>query len=110
MKKLLLVAMLVATPAAAETWGTAKCVTQLGEKIDYIVHDGKGFVSYNGSAPEPMYSEKKDNFGIITHIGSKGNMTLAVDLNTGRGYYIVKYDDGKGSQSNVACKLGSVEK
>jgi hypothetical protein len=110
MRSLVIVATLFATPAAAEVWATGKCITQLGEKIDYILHDGKGFISYNGGTPEPMFSEKKNNMGIITHIGSKGNMTLAVELNTGRGYYIVKYDNGSGSESNVSCKLGAVTK
>jgi len=110
MKSLLIVAVLIATPASAEVWATGNCVTQFGEKIDYILHDGKGFISYNGSAPEPMFSEKKNNMGIITHIGSKGNMTMAIDLNNGRGYYIVKYDNGNGSESNVSCKLGAINK
>jgi hypothetical protein len=110
MRKFLLLASFIATPASAEVWATGKCVTQLGEKIDYLLHDGKGFISYNGGTPEPMFSEKKDNLGIITHIGAKGNMTLAIDLKNGRGYYIVKYDDGSGSESNVSCKLGAINK
>lgn len=110
MKKLIVLAALFATPAQAEVWATGKCLTQLGEKIDYLLHDGKGFISYNGGSPEPMFSEKKDNMGIITHIGNKGNMTMAIDLNTGRGYYIVKYDNGTGSESNVTCKLGVINK
>lgn len=110
MKKLMILAMLFATPAAAEQWATGKCTTQLGEKIDYVLHDGKGFISYNNGEPAPMFSERKGNFGIITHIGAQGNMTLAVDLTTGRGYYIVKYDNGTSSESNVSCKLGNVNK
>jgi hypothetical protein len=57
-----------------------------------------------------MFSEKKDNMGIITHIGNKGNMTLAVNLNNGRGYYITSYDNGTRTESNVACKLGTIGK
>lgn len=110
MKTLVMLATLAATPVAAEVWATGKCTTQLGETIDYLLHDGKGFISYNGSAPEPMFSSRKDNMGIITHIGDKGNMTMAIDLNTGRGYYIVKYDNGTGSESNITCKLGSINK
>jgi hypothetical protein len=110
MKRLMIVATLIATPASAEVWATGKCTTQYGEKIEYMLHDGKGFISYNGSEPEPMFSEKKDKMGIITHIGSHGNMTMAIDLNTGRGYYVVKFDNGNGSESNVSCKLGAVNK
>jgi len=110
MKKLLILATLLATPAHAEQWATGRCVTQLGDKIDYIIHDGKGFISYNGSKPDPMFSEKKDNMGIITHIGNKGNMTLAVNLINGRGYYITSYDNGTKNESNVACKLGTIDK
>ena len=111
MKRLLVLAALVASPAtAAEVWATGKCTTQHGETIDYMLHDGKGFISYNGSNPEAMFSKKQKNMGIITHIGSKSNMTLAIDLDTGRGYYIVKFDNGGGSESNVSCKLGVVNK
>lgn len=110
MKKLIVLATLFATPAQAEVWATGKCITQLGDKIDYLLHDGKGFISYNGSDPSPMFSEKKNNMGIITHIGNKGNMTMAIDLTNGRGYYITSYDDGSKMESNVACKLGAINK
>jgi hypothetical protein len=50
------------------------------------------------------------NIGVITHIGSAGNMVLAVDLNTGRGYIITKFDDGRSVEKNVACRLGSVNR
>ncbi len=110
MKRLVVLAALFATPAQAEVWATGKCITQLGDKVDYILHDGKGFISYNGSAPEPMFSEKKDNMGIITHIGNKGNMTMAIDLNNGRGYYITSFDNGTKTESNISCKLGAINK
>jgi len=110
MRLLSILMVAIATPASAEVWATGNCVTQLGDKIDYIIHDGKGFISYNDSQPEPMFSEKKDNMGIITHIGNKGNMTLAVNLNNGRGYYITSYDNGTRTESNVACKLGTISK
>jgi hypothetical protein len=110
MKRLIVVVTLLATPAQAEVWATGKCITQLGDKVDYILHDGKGFISYNGSAPEPMFSEKKDNMGIITHIGNKGNMTMAIDLNNGRGYYITSFDNGTKTESNISCKLGAITK
>jgi len=110
MKRLIVVAALLATPAQAEVWATGKCITQLGDKVDYILHDGKGFISYNGSKADPMFSEKKDNMGIITHIGNKGNMTMAIDLNNGRGYYITSFDNGTKTESNITCKLGAINK
>jgi hypothetical protein len=57
-----------------------------------------------------MFSKKDGNMGIITHIGSRGNMVLAVNLETGRGYIITKYDDGRTKEQNVSCRLGSATK
>lgn len=110
MKYILAVALLMSTPATAETWATAKCTTQSGTMIDYILHDGKGFISYNKNKPEPMFSRRENNFGIIVHIGATGNMTMAVDLTSGRGYVIAKFDDGTSSEQNVACQLGTIER
>jgi hypothetical protein len=110
MKKLMILAMLAATPAAAETWATGDCTLANGGKIRYMLHDGSGFITYGTDGPYEMFSNKDGNMGIITHIGSRGNFVLAVDLNTGRGYAITKFDDGRTKESNVACRLGSVNR
>ena len=113
-KKLLLATCLIATPAAAEVWATGDCTTQSGNSIRYMVHQGKGFITYGDKGPYEMFSNRDTkqgaNIGIITHIGSAGNMTLAVDLDTGRGYIITKFDDGRTVEYNVACRLGSTNR
>ena len=81
-KKILLAGMLMIAPASAETWATGDCTAQTGEKIRYMVHQGQGFISYDGGKAYPMFTEKQDSIAIITHIGGKGNTVLAVDLNT----------------------------
>lgn len=109
-KKIALIASLLVTPAAAEIWATGDCTLANGGKIRYMVHDGNGFITYDKEGPYEMFSNKEGNMGIITHIGSKGNFVLAVDLNTGRGYAITKFDDGRTKETNAACRLGSVNK
>jgi hypothetical protein len=109
-KKILLASMLMIAPASAETWATGDCTAQTGEKIRYMVNKGNGYISYDGGKAFPMFTEKKGDMAIITHIGSKGNMVLAVDLNTGRGYMITKFDDGGKLEANVSCRLGAMER
>lgn len=101
---------LMATPALAETWALGDCTTQTGTRIRYALHDGEGFITYNNSEPTSIYSRKEKNLGIITHIGSSGTMNMAIDLTTGRGYLITKHDNGKKFESNIYCKLSSVDK
>lgn len=111
MKKILFIScLLISTPALAELWATGNCLTQTGEKIDYMLHDGKGFISYDGSTPDVIFSKKDGDIGIITHIGNKANLTMAIDLNTGRGYAIMKSDTGKTLETNVSCKLSSINR
>jgi hypothetical protein len=107
-KKLTVLGMLIAAPAAAETWATGDCTLQNGERISYMLHSGNGLIDYHdGKGPYEIFSKKEENFGIITHIGSSGNMTMAVDLNNGRGYIITNFDDGHKRQMSVYCRLGS---
>lgn len=107
MKNLVVLAALVVGPAtAAETWATGDCTIANGGKVKYAVHDGRGLITYDGDGPYEMFSNRNGNMGIITHIGSKGNMVLAVDLDTGRGYIITQFDDGRKVEHNVACRLG----
>jgi len=102
---------LMATPAAAQVyWATGDCTLANGGKIKYILHDGSGYITYDEAGPYEMFSKKDGNMGIITHIGSRGNTVLAVDLNTGRGYIITKFDDGRTREQNVSCRLGSAVK
>lgn len=109
-KKIVFVACLSATPVIAETWATGDCIIANGEKVKYMVHDSKGFISFDNKGPYPMFTKRENNTGIITYIGSRGNFVLAVDLNTGRGYAITKFDDGRTVENNVSCRLGSTEK
>ena len=109
-KKLAIASMLLATPAAAEVWATADCTLANGGKIKYIVHNSKGYITYDNDGPYEMFTKRDGDMGIVTHIGNRGNTVLAVDLNTGRGYIITKFDDGRTREMNVSCRLGSVNK
>lgn len=109
-KKLTLLACLIATPAAAETWATADCTLANGGKIKYAVHDSRGFITYDGEGPYEMFTKREGDMGIVTHIGNRGNTVIAVDLNTGRGYIITKFDDGRTREMNIICRLGSTVK
>jgi hypothetical protein len=110
LKKLSLAFMLLSTPAMAEIWATGDCTLANGGHIRYMVHDGSGFITYGSDGPYEMFSKKDGNMGIITHIGNQGNFVLAVDLYTGRGYAITKFDDGRTRESNVSCRLSSVNR
>lgn len=113
MNKTLIVAgtILCSSSAVAETWSTGDCITQKGTKIYYALSQGKGLIIYDDGKPEPIFSKRpSENIGVIVHIGKAGNMTLAVDLTTGRGYAITKFDDGKTVEENVSCHLSSIQK
>lgn len=109
-KKLLILMMLLPNPVFAATWATGDCTLSDGSKIKYMIHEGKGFITYDDKGPYEMFTHREGNIGIITHIGDSGNMAMAVDLNTGRGYIITKFDDGHQIEKNVSCKLSVVEK
>jgi hypothetical protein len=102
------IAMMIAlTPSvAAAGWATGECVTQAGNKINYMVSNGSGYISYNGKDPDKIFSEKKNNLGIITYIGGAGSMRMAIDLDTGRGYIVTTLDNGQVIEGNIKCKLG----
>lgn len=110
MLKYILPALLLVTSASAEIWATGDCTAANGGKIRYILHDGSGFITYGNDGPYEMFSKRDGDMGIITHIGNRGNMVLAVDLNTGRGYIITRFDDGRKVEHNVSCRLGSATK
>jgi len=96
---------LVAT-VQAKSWATGDCTADTGEKISYAIHAGRGFMWINNSDRYDVFSEKSGDMATITHIGSQANMVIAVDLNTGRGYFVVKGDRSNGTQGNIWCKLG----
>jgi hypothetical protein len=109
-KKLAMIAALVATPAAAETWATADCTLANGGKIRYVVHDSHGYITYDNDGPYEMFTKREGDMGIVTHIGDRGNMVLAVDLNTGRGYIVTRFDDGHKKEMNLSCRLGATNR
>jgi hypothetical protein len=109
-KKILLAAVLMAGPASAETWATADCTLANGGRIKYAVHDSRGFITYDSEGPYEMFTRREGDMGIVTHIGNRGNTVIAVDLNTGRGYIITKFDDGHTREMNISCRLGSTQR
>lgn len=108
LKNIILSASLIlAGPAVAETWATGDCTAANGQNIKYALHDGKGYITYDGKGPYNVFSNRSgENMGIITHIGSHGNMVLAVDIDSGRGYIITQFDNGRKVEHNVFCRLG----
>jgi hypothetical protein len=110
MLRLTLALSLLATPALAETWATGDCTLANGGNVRYMLHDGNGFISYDRAGPYEVFSKRDGDMGVITHIGSRGNTVLAVDLNSGRGYIITKFDDGRSREQNVSCRLGVTQK
>lgn len=110
MRLLVTVLMLLSTPAWSTIWATGDCTAANGQNIRYMVHDGNGFITYDNSKPYSMFSKRDGNMGVITHIGNSGNMVLAVDLDSGRGYIITQYDNGKKVEHNVFCRLGVVDR
>jgi hypothetical protein len=109
-KRLAIAGMLLATPAAAEVWATGDCMTSNGKNIRYALHDGKGMIAYDDEGPYEIFSKRDGEMGVITHIGNRGNMVMAVDLNTGRGYIITQFDNGNTVEKNVSCRLGSTNR
>ena len=108
MKALIIAAgLLAATPALAIA--TGDCTTQSGTKIKYAISSGSGYIFYNGDGPYEVFTKLQKNLGIITHVGNRGTMSMAIDLNTGRGYIVTVYDDGSKVEGNIACKLAYKE-
>lgn len=103
--------LLASTAHGAEIyWATGDCTVANGQKVRYIVHQGSGYITYDDKGPYKMFSKRDGDMGIITHIGSTGNTVLAVDLDSGRGYIITKFDNGTKSEFNVSCRLGTAPK
>ena len=109
-KRLVVATCLFAPPAAAETWATADCTLANGGNIRYVVHDSKGWITYDGEGPYEMFTKRDGKMGIVTHIGNRGNTVIAVDLDSGRGYIITKFDNGRIREMNISCRLGVTEK
>jgi hypothetical protein len=109
-KKIIIISSLLSSPAFATQWAVGDCTLSNGNKIRYILHEGKGFITYDDKGLYEMFSKKEGNYGIIQHIGDSGNMVMAVDLTTGRGYVITKFDDGHQIEKNVSCRLSMVDR
>lgn len=109
MRFLIIAASLLASTSAFAGVATGDCTTQRGTKIIYGISAAKGFLYYDDDGPHQIFSERKGNLGIITHIGNRGNMRMAIDLDTGRGYIVTRLDDGRVIEGNVICKLGYKE-
>lgn len=97
--------LILASSAASAGWATGDCTAQSGTNIRYMVSQGNGYVFYNGDGPYKVFTEKKGSLGIINHIGNAGNMRMALDFDTGRGYVITRHDSGQIFEGNVICKL-----
>lgn len=106
MRSLIIAASLLASTSAMAGWATGDCTTQKGTNIKYMISNGKGFIFYDGDGPFEVFSKREKNFGVITHIGDRGTMNMAIDLDTGRGYIITQHDSGQKVEGNIACKLG----
>jgi hypothetical protein len=115
MLKMGLIATLTAiTPIQTKPWATGDCTLDNGEKFYYAIHQSRGFVSFDDGKHREAFSERRQengkDFGIIRHIGAEANITLVVDLDTGRGYMIVRNDNGKEVKGNAYCIMKSVNR
>ena len=106
---LTLSAILIANYAYAGNGVSVSCTTASGHKIDYFVKKGHGMISHDNSEPAEMYTYTKDGFAIIKQIGDAGNMTMALDVSSGRGYVITQFDNGRKSENNVYCTSHSLD-
>ena len=106
----LAVAVLMPSAALAENWATGDCLTDRGTKIKYMVNGGQGFITYDDNGPHRMFTQRDGRMAIITHVGNRGTMTMAVDLDNGRGFLITKHDDGRKVEANVTCKLSGISR
>jgi hypothetical protein len=113
MLKIGLIATLTAiTPVQVKSWATGDCTLDNGEKFFYAIHQSRGFVSFDDGRQREAFSERVQeggrDFGVIRHIGAEANVTLVVDLNNGRGYMVVKNDNGKEVKGNAYCIMKSI--
>lgn len=109
-----LVAVTLVTTVQARNWSTGECTLDNGEKFFYAIHQSRGFVSFDDGKQHEAFSERVQeggkDFGIIRHIGAEANLTLVVDLNSGRSYMVVKNDSGKEVRGNAYCIMKSVRR
>jgi hypothetical protein len=102
------------TPIQAKTWATGDCTLDNGEKFYYAIHQSRGFVSFDDGKQREAFSERlkegNKDFGVIRHIGGEANITFVVDLDTGRGYMVVKNDNGKEVKGNAYCVMKAVNR
>jgi len=110
MLKIGLVATIAAiTPVQLKSWATGDCTLDSGEKFYYALHQSQGFVSFNDGKRREAFSQRVKeggrDMGVIRHIGSDANITLIVDLDTGRGYMVVQNDNGRKVEGNAFCKM-----
>jgi len=115
MLKIGLIATLTAiAPVQVKSWSTGECTLDNGEKFFYAIHQSRGFVSFDDGKQREAFSERvRENgkdFGVIRHIGAEANVTLVVDLDTGRSYMVVKNDNGKEVKGNAYCVMKSVNR
>jgi hypothetical protein len=110
MLKIGLIATLTAiTPIQAKQWATGDCTLDNGEKFYYAIHNSRGFIAFDDGNKRDAFSErvteKGVDYGVIRHIGGEANLTLVVNLDTGRGYMIIRNDNGKETKGNAYCNL-----
>jgi len=108
MLKMGLIATLTAiTPVQAKNWATGECTADTGEKIEYAIHAGRGFLWINKGKRHDVFTDKEGDIATITLIGPTGNLVIAVNLDTGRGAYVSKNDKSRNETTgNIWCKLG----
>ncbi|MFZ9406463.1 MAG: hypothetical protein ACO26U_05130 [Burkholderiaceae bacterium] len=102
------------TLVQTKQWATGDCTLDNGEKFYYAIHKSKGFVSFDDGKHREAFStrvqENGKDFGVIRHIGAEANVTLVVDLDTGRGYMVVRNDNGKEVKGNAYCVMKAVNR
>jgi hypothetical protein len=102
------------TPVQAKTWATGDCTRHNGEEFFYAIHEGQGFIVLDNKTRLDVFSsrEQRDgmDMGLIRHIGSSANLTLALNLDTGRGYLVVRNDSGRTLEGTVYCVMKSVRR
>lgn len=104
MKRFLLIPFLC-TPALADSYLAGHCITDQGVVMDFGLQKGFGFISYNNSEPQKIYSFVENEMVNIINIGNVGQMKFVMNYN-GRGYFVTR-KDGKGitAEGNVICDL-----
>jgi len=109
-----LVAATMIVTVQAKTWATGDCTLDSGEKFFYAIHQSKGFMSFEDGKQRDVFSTREEknglDLGIIRHIGSEANLTLVVNLDTGRGYLVVRNDNGRKVEGNAYCVMKSVRR